>query len=66
MVAYLAVALNTQAQKTMDYYEMFWMNSRGDAHSTRNKGRLTHERDERNGMLCVENGQVKWTGGRAR
>ena len=28
----------------MDYYELFWMNARGDAHSTRNKGRLSHER----------------------
>ena len=44
MVAYLAVTLNKQAQKTMDYYKMFWMNMRGDAHSTRNKGRLSHER----------------------
>ena len=36
MVAYLAVALNKQAQKTMDYYQMFRMNTRGDVHSTRN------------------------------
>ena len=37
MVAYLAVALNKQAQKTMDYYKMFWRNTWCDAHSTRNK-----------------------------
>ena len=43
MVAYLAVALNKQVQKTMDYYKMFRMNVLGDAHSTRNKGRLSHE-----------------------
>ena len=44
MVAYLAVALNKQAQKTMDYCEMFCMNTQGDAHSMRNKSRLSHER----------------------
>ena len=32
MVAYLAIALNKQSQKTMAYYKMFQMNARGDAH----------------------------------
>ena len=43
MVAHLAVTPNKQAQKTMDYCKMFWMIVQGDAHSTRNKGRLSHE-----------------------
>ena len=43
MMAYLAVTLNKEAQKTMDYYKMFRMNARDDAQSTRNKGRLSHE-----------------------
>ena len=43
MVAYLAVVVNKQAQKTMDFYEMFPMNVQDDAHSMRNKGRLSHE-----------------------
>ena len=38
MVAYLAVALNKQAQKALDYYKMFRINAQGDTHSTRNKG----------------------------
>ena len=28
----------------MDYYKMFWINAQGDAHSTRNKGRLSQRR----------------------
>ena len=41
--AYLAVVLNKQAQKKMDYYKMFRINVPGDAHSRRNKGRLSPE-----------------------
>ena len=44
MMAYLAVALSKQAQKTINYYEIFRMNVWGDAHSMRNKGRLSQER----------------------
>ena len=34
---------SSRTQETMDYYEMFRMNADGDAHSMRNKGRLSHE-----------------------
>ena len=34
MVAYLAFKLKKQAQKTMDYYEMFRMNAQDEAHSS--------------------------------
>ena len=43
MVAYLAVALNKQAQKTMDYYKIFW--------SLNEKQRQTESQTY--GMLCV-------------
>ena len=52
----LAVTLNKQAQKTMDYYKMFRMNAQGDVHSTRNKDRLSQSRTH--GMLCV--GPLFW------
>ncbi len=46
MVAYLAVTHNKEAQIPMNYYKMFQMNMLGDAHSTRNKVRLSYKHRE--------------------
>lgn len=43
LVAYLAVILSKEVQKTGDYYEMLWMNAQDDAHSLKNKFMLSHK-----------------------